>query len=40
MEMLYACIPAMNLLSALLPGSSDLVLKTYSLDQTQGQIVV
>jgi len=38
--MLYACIPAMNLLSALLPGSSDLVLKTYSLDQTQGQIVV
>ena len=38
--MLYACIPAMNLLSALLPGSSDLVLKTYSLDQTQGQMVV
>ena len=30
----------MNLLSALLPGSSDLVLKTYSLDHTQGHMVV
>ena len=38
--MLYACIPAMNLLSALLPGSSELVLKTYSLDRTKGQMVV
>ena len=40
MEMLYACIPDMNLLSALLPGSSELVLKTYSLDRTQRQMVV
>lgn len=40
MEMLCARIPDMNLLSALLPGSSELVLKTYSLDHTQGQMVV
>ena len=38
--MLYACIPAMNLLSALLPGSSELALKTYSLDCIDGQMVV
>ena len=40
MEMLNACILIMNLLSALLPDSSKLVLKTYSLDRTEGQMVV
>ncbi len=40
MRIVSTYIPSMNLLSALLPGSSELALKTYRLDRTQVQMVV